>query len=94
MVRDALASALDLMTFEARQASNVTTSSSNATSSAAMPEPTGNLTMTLDCTVAEPGDTCDSVAGELGISTSAFLAANPSIDAACDNLLAGVKYCV
>lgn len=56
---------------------------------------TGNSTTTTtpSCVVAEPGDTCDVVAGELGVSTSAFLAANPSIDAECTNLLAGFTYC-
>ena len=48
----------------------------------------------LNCTIAISGDTCDIIASELGVSTSDFLAANPSVDAACDDLLAGVEYCV
>jgi hypothetical protein len=55
-------------------------------------QPTGNITIT-PCTTAEPGDTCDGIAGALNISFSDFLAANPSVDADCDDLLVGVVYC-
>ena len=41
-----------------------------------------------------PFDYCQLVALNQTIALDLFLAINPSIDAACGNLLAGVYYCV
>ena len=51
------------------------------------------LTPTPYCITALPGNTCDEVADELGVTTADFLAANPSINAVCSNMLAGATYC-
>jgi hypothetical protein len=72
----------------ARQASNKIRS---AAQSVPASQSTGSATL---CTIAEPGDTCDGLADDFGVSLSYFLAANPSVDSACDNLLAGVEYCL
>ena len=109
MLRNALMPALDLLSMfklsllavrgltpaelDARQASNITTGS-NSTSDSNSTTPAGSIpTAGLDCIAAEPGDTCDVIASQLDISLTDFLAANPSVDAACDNLLAGTVYC-
>ena len=109
MLRNALMPALDLLSMfklsllavrgltpaelDARQASNITTGS-NSTSDSNSTTPAGSIpTAGLDCIAAEPGDTCDVIASQLDISLTDFLAANPGVDAACDNLLAGTVYC-
>ncbi|KAF2256924.1 carbohydrate-binding module family 50 protein, partial [Trematosphaeria pertusa] len=38
--------------------------------------------------------TCDSVAAANGLSTAAFQALNPSINAGCSNMYSGCNYCV
>lgn len=70
---------------DTRQASNETAPPQAST-------PAGNITIT-PCMTAQPGDTCDGAASQLAVSLSDFLAANPSVDSACDNFLAGVVYC-
>lgn len=45
------------------------------------------------CVLVQTGDTCSSIAEELGVSTEVFLQANTGIDADCTNLLAGFSYC-
>jgi hypothetical protein len=58
--------------------------------------PAGNGTSTSttpSCILVQLGATCNSVAAELGVTTATFMAANPSINAACTNMFAGVTYC-
>lgn len=74
----------------AGQASNKIRSAQSTAFSVPSAQSTGSATL---CTIAEPGDTCDGLANDFGVSLSDFLAANPSLDSACDNLLAGVEYC-
>lgn len=54
---------------------------------------TTTTTTTPSCILVQPGATCNSVAATLGVSTATFMAANPSINAACTNMFAGVTYC-
>ena len=65
-----------------------------ATSPITLPAGNGTSTSTTpSCVLVQPGATCNSVAAELGVSTANFMAANPSINAACTNMFAGVTYC-
>ncbi|KAJ3749276.1 hypothetical protein DFH05DRAFT_1520888 [Lentinula detonsa] len=40
------------------------------------------------------GDTCNKIASEFGVTTPALEAANPTIDANCDNLFIGEQLCI
>ncbi|KIK68948.1 carbohydrate-binding module family 50 protein [Collybiopsis luxurians FD-317 M1] len=40
------------------------------------------------------GDTCNSIAAKVNVTTSALEAANPSIDPSCDNLFIGEQLCI
>ncbi|KAJ3787270.1 hypothetical protein GGU10DRAFT_374114 [Lentinula aff. detonsa] len=40
------------------------------------------------------GDTCNKIASEFGVTTPALEAANPTIDANCDNLFIGEILCI
>jgi len=54
---------------------------------------TTNFSSTSNCFTAQPGNTCEEVAKELGVTLAEFLTVNPSIDAVCSDLLAGMTYC-
>ncbi|KAL8692318.1 MAG: hypothetical protein Q9218_002635 [Villophora microphyllina] len=50
-----------------------------------------------DCTFyydSQPGDTCDSIAANWGISTQDFVRYNPSTKSDCSGLVIGTSYCV
>jgi hypothetical protein len=72
-------------TLDGAAQSNGTTNTSRTNPPAPTPTPY--------CITAQPGNTCDGVADELGVTTAEFLAANPSINAVCSNMLAGATYC-
>ncbi|KAH7096517.1 hypothetical protein BKA62DRAFT_833915 [Auriculariales sp. MPI-PUGE-AT-0066] len=71
-----------------------------STPSSPQTSPSGGDGTTSDqtggCTsvIAAPGDSCWAIATAQGIDVGTFLSKNPSIDAACSNLQAGVAYCV
>ena len=79
------------------QTTAATSAAASAATNAAQPlGPTGAGTV-AGCTqwyTAVSGDYCSKIAGEFGISTSTFIAWNPSVGSSCLTLYAGYSYCV
>ncbi|KAJ7174357.1 hypothetical protein C8R46DRAFT_1189193 [Mycena filopes] len=68
-----------------------------SSSSAPASSPTAPGTITTGCTqyyTVVSGDFCGKIESQFGISFAQFVAWNPEVDAACDNIQAGLQYCV
>ncbi|KAK1241792.1 hypothetical protein MKX07_007615 [Trichoderma sp. CBMAI-0711] len=73
-----------------------TSTRSTITSSSAsdQPQQTGTAANCNKFYLVQPGDSCDAIESQFGISLSQFIAWNPAVNSGCTNIIAGYYYCV